>query len=164
MPDSLREAAYALGTKWKMISRLRCLISGMTRYPAGYCAYCRETAPLLLTAPSNYPGAPTSTIVNLPVTILPAMSLLAEWQIISLGGRADYYPVRTRREYSGALFSRRKHGYKDIVGPISVASGIILRRGGCGAYEWRVCSSMAETARVRFRPGDLNFNTANSMP
>lgn len=58
VPDSLREAAYALGTpKWKMISAITLkasVIRDYDRYPAGDCpGIAGEIAPLLFTALSN---------------------------------------------------------------------------------------------------------------
>lgn len=42
-----------------------------------------------------------------------AMSPFAEWQQL-LGGRADYYPVRTAAEYSGACCFSRKARLKTL--------------------------------------------------
>lgn len=92
VPDSLREAAYALGTpKWKMISAitLKASVSGYDRDPAGYRPYRRETAPLLFTALSNqfWSTDMMQPIANLPVTIFKfAMSPFAEWQQLAWAG------------------------------------------------------------------------------
>lgn len=114
VPDSLREAAYALGTpKWKMISAitLKASISGiMTGILLAIARIAGETAPLLFTALSNqfWSTDMMQPIANLPVTIFKfAMSPFAEWQQL-LGGRADYYPVRTAAEYSGACCFREE--------------------------------------------------------
>src|SRR5471030_614699 len=83
VPDSLREAAYALGTpKWKMISAitLKASVSGIM---AG------ETAPLLFTSLSNqfWSTDMMQPIANLPVTIFKfAMSPFGEWQQLAWAG------------------------------------------------------------------------------
>ena len=92
VPDSLREAAYALGTpKWKMISAitLKASVSGLSRGAAGDCPYCGETAPLLFTSLSNqfWSTDLMQPIANLPVTIFKfAMSPFAEWQSLAWAG------------------------------------------------------------------------------
>ena len=75
VPDSLREAAYALGTpKWKMISAitLKASVSGiMTGILLAIARIAGETAPLLFTALSNqfWSTDMMQPIANLPVTI-----------------------------------------------------------------------------------------------
>ena len=74
VPDSLREAAYALGTpKWKMISAitLKASVSGiMTGILLAIARIAGETAPLLFTALSNqfWSTDMMQPIANLPVT------------------------------------------------------------------------------------------------
>ncbi|XNM82127.1 ABC transporter permease subunit [Escherichia coli] len=117
MPDSLREAAYALGTpKWKMISAitLKASVSGiMTGILLAIARIAGETAPLLFTALSNqfWGTDMMQPIANLPVTILKfAMSPFADGTT-GLGRGIDYYPVRTAAEHSGArCFWKNKHG------------------------------------------------------
>ena len=74
-PNSLREAAYALGTpKWKMILRITLKASASGILTGVLLAIARisgETAPLLFTALSNqfWSSDLTQPIANLPVTI-----------------------------------------------------------------------------------------------
>lgn len=109
VPDTLREAAYALGTpKWKIVLSLTLKASTSGIITGVLLAIARiagETAPLLFTALSNqfwsldlsYP------IANLPVTIFKfAMSPFAEWQQLALGGCTANYAVRAVTEHSGA--------------------------------------------------------------
>lgn len=93
VPDSLREAAYALGTpKWKMISAitLKASVSGiMTGILLAIARIAGETAPLLFTALSNqfWSTDMMQPIANLPVTIFKfAMSPFAEWQQLAWAG------------------------------------------------------------------------------
>lgn len=75
VPNSLREAAYALGTpKWKMILRITLKASASGILTGVLLAIARisgETAPLLFTALSNqfWSSDLTQPIANLPVTI-----------------------------------------------------------------------------------------------
>ena len=93
VPDSMREAAYALGTpKWKMISAitLKASISGIiTGVLLAIARIAGETAPLLFTALSNqfWTTDMMQPIANLPVTIFKfAMSPFAEWQSLAWAG------------------------------------------------------------------------------
>ncbi len=93
VPDSLREAAYALGTpKWKMISAitLKASVSGIiTGVLLAIARIAGETAPLLFTALSNqfWSTDMMQPIANLPVTIFKfAMSPFAEWQSLAWAG------------------------------------------------------------------------------
>lgn len=93
VPDSLREAAYALGTpKWKMISAitLKASVSGIiTGVLLAIARIAGETAPLLFTALSNqfWSTDLMQPIANLPVTIFKfAMSPFAEWQSLAWAG------------------------------------------------------------------------------
>ena len=93
VPDSLREAAYALGTpKWKMISAitLKASISGiLTGILLAVARIAGETAPLLFTSLSNqfWSTDMMQPIANLPVTIFKfAMSPFAEWQQLAWAG------------------------------------------------------------------------------
>ncbi|KQN53897.1 phosphate ABC transporter permease PstA [Erwinia sp. Leaf53] len=93
VPDSLREAAYALGTpKWKMISSitLKASISGiLTGVLLAIARIAGETAPLLFTSLSNqfWSTDMMQPLANLPVTIFKfAMSPFAEWQSLAWAG------------------------------------------------------------------------------
>lgn len=93
VPDSLREAAYALGTpKWKMISAitLKASISGiLTGVLLAVARIAGETAPLLFTSLSNqfWSTDMMQPLANLPVTIFKfAMSPFAQWQGLAWAG------------------------------------------------------------------------------
>ncbi|MEW5290387.1 MULTISPECIES: phosphate ABC transporter permease PstA [Erwinia] len=93
VPDSLREAAYALGTpKWKMISAitLKASISGiLTGVLLAVARIAGETAPLLFTSLSNqfWSTDMMQPLANLPVTIFKfAMSPFAGWQSLAWAG------------------------------------------------------------------------------
>lgn len=93
VPDSLREAAYALGTpKWKMISAitLKASVSGIiTGVLLAVARIAGETAPLLFTSLSNqfWSTDMMQPLANLPVTIFKfAMSPFAEWQNLAWAG------------------------------------------------------------------------------
>lgn len=93
VPDSLREAAYALGTpKWKMISAitLKASVSGIiTGVLLAIARIAGETAPLLFTSLSNqfWSTDMPQPIANLPVTIFKfAMSPFTEWQELAWAG------------------------------------------------------------------------------
>lgn len=93
VPDSLREAAYALGTpKWKIISAitLKASVSGIiTGVLLAIARIAGETAPLLFTALSNqfWSTDLSHPIANLPVTIFKfAMSPFADWQQLAWAG------------------------------------------------------------------------------
>lgn len=86
VPDTLREAAYALGTpKWKMISAItmKASLSGiLTGVLLAVARIAGETAPLLFTSLSNqfWSTDLMQPIANLPVTIFKfAMSPFVEW-------------------------------------------------------------------------------------
>lgn len=93
VPDTMREAAYALGTpKWKMISAitLKASVSGIiTGVLLAIARIAGETAPLLFTALSNqfWSTDMMQPVANLPVTIFKfAMSPFAEWQSLAWAG------------------------------------------------------------------------------
>ena len=93
VPDSLREAAYALGTpKWKMISAitLKASVSGIiTGVLLAIARIAGETAPLLFTSLSNqfWSTDLMQPIANLPVTIFKfAMSPFSQWQEMAWAG------------------------------------------------------------------------------
>ncbi|MBT0723683.1 phosphate ABC transporter permease PstA [Rosenbergiella sp. S61] len=93
VPDSLREAAYALGTpKWRMILSitLKASLSGiMTGVLLAIARIAGETAPLLFTALSNqfWSNDMSQPLANLPVTIFKfAMSPFAQWQSLAWAG------------------------------------------------------------------------------
>ncbi|HET7793094.1 MAG TPA: phosphate ABC transporter permease PstA [Rhizobacter sp.] len=93
IPNSLREAAYALGTpKWRVISSvtLKAARAGvMTGVLLAFARIAGETAPLMFTALSNQfwsanLGAP---MANLPMTIWKfAMSPYENWQKLAWAG------------------------------------------------------------------------------
>ncbi len=93
VPDSLREAAYALGTpKWKMILSLTLKAAGsgiMTGVLLAIARIAGETAPLLFTALSNqfWSTDMQQPLANLPVTIFKfAMSPFIGWQNLAWAG------------------------------------------------------------------------------
>jgi phosphate transport system permease protein len=93
VPNSLREAAFALGApKWKVIMMvtLRAAKSGVvTGILLALARISGETAPLLFTALSNqfYSTDLTEPMANLPVTIFKfAMSPFADWQGLAWAG------------------------------------------------------------------------------
>lgn len=93
VPDSLREAAYALRTpKWRMIRAitLKASISGiLTGVLLAIARITGETAPLLFTSLSNqfWSIDLQHSIANLPVTIFKfAMSPFNEWQKLAWAG------------------------------------------------------------------------------
>lgn len=93
VPDSLREAAYALGApKWKVILMvsLRAARAGVvTGVLLALARISGETAPLLLTALSNqfWNLDMTEPMASLPVTIFKfAMSPFTSWQQLAWAG------------------------------------------------------------------------------
>lgn len=93
VPDSLREAAFALGTpKWKTISAitLKASLSGiLTGVLLAVARIAGETAPLLFTSLSNqfWSTDMMQPLANLPVTIFKfAMSPFARWQSLAWAG------------------------------------------------------------------------------
>lgn len=93
VPDSLREAVFALGApKWIMVTRvtLRASAAGiLTGVLLAVARVSGETAPLLFTALSNqfWTLDMNQPIANLPVTIFKfAMSPYKDWQEIAWGG------------------------------------------------------------------------------
>jgi phosphate transport system permease protein len=93
IPNSLREAAYALGTpQWKVILRitLKAARAGvMTGVILAVARISGETAPLLFTALSNqfWSLDLTRPMANLPVTIFKfAMSPFSNWQELAWAG------------------------------------------------------------------------------
>ncbi len=87
VPDTLREAVFALGTpKWKVISKvtLRASVAGiLTGVLLAVARISGETAPLLFTALSNqfWSLDMNQPIANLPMTIFKfAMSPYKDWQ------------------------------------------------------------------------------------
>lgn len=93
VPNSLREAAIALGTpKWRMVLAitLRASLSGiLTGVLLAVARIAGETAPLLFTALSNqfFSLDISQPMANLPVTIFKfAMSPFAEWQSLAWAG------------------------------------------------------------------------------
>lgn len=93
IPNSLREAAYALGTpKWKVISAvtLRAARAGVvTGVLLALARIAGETAPLLFTALSNqfWSSSLTEPMASLPVTIFKfAMSPYENWRELAWAG------------------------------------------------------------------------------
>ena len=118
VPDSLREAAYALGTpKWKMIAAitLKASVSGiMTGILLAIARIAGETAPLLFTALSNqfWSTDMMQPIANLPVTIFKfAMSPFAEWQQLAWAGVLIItLCVLLLNILARVVFAKNKHG------------------------------------------------------
>ena len=93
VPNSLREAVYALGTpKWKVITKvtLRASLAGiMTGILLAVARISGETAPLLFTALSNqfWTLDMNKPMATLPVTIFKfAMSPFPDWQRMAWAG------------------------------------------------------------------------------
>lgn len=93
VPDSLREAVFALGTpKWKVITKvtLRASIAGIvTGILLAVARVAGETAPLLFTSLSNqfWTLDLNKPMATLPVTIFKfAMSPYADWQRLGWAG------------------------------------------------------------------------------
>lgn len=93
VPNTLREAAYALGApRWQVILKitLKASISGIvTGVLLAIARIAGETAPLLFTSLSNqfWSTDLTNPIANLPVTIFKfAMSPFIEWQQLAWVG------------------------------------------------------------------------------
>ena len=93
VPNSLREAAFALGTpKWKMVLSITVKSSYAGIVTGVLLAVARiagETAPLLFTALSNqfWTSDLNKPMANLPVTIFRfAMSPFTEWQQLAWAG------------------------------------------------------------------------------
>src|SRR5699024_5914771 len=118
LPDSLREAAYALGTpKWKMISAitLKASVSGiMTGILLAIARIAGETAPLLFTALSNqfWSTDMMQPLANLPVTIIKfAMRPFAEWQQLACAGVLIItLCVLLLNILARVVFAKNKHG------------------------------------------------------
>ncbi|BAO86974.1 phosphate ABC transporter permease PstA [Caballeronia cordobensis] len=93
VPNTLREAAFALGTpKWKMVMSitLKASIGGIvTGVLLAVARIAGETAPLLFTALSNqfFSWDMNQPVANLPVTIYKfAMSPFPQWQSLAWAG------------------------------------------------------------------------------
>ena len=93
VPDSLREAAYALGApKWKVVLMISLRAARAGVLTGGLLALARisgETAPLLLTALSNlfWNSNMSEPMASLPVTIFRfAMSPFLSWQRLAWAG------------------------------------------------------------------------------
>ena len=118
VPDSLREAAYALGTpKWKMIAKitLKASVSGIiTGVLLAIARIAGETAPLLFTSLSNqfWSTDLNEPIANLPVTIFKfAMSPFSQWQELAWAGvLLITLCVLFINIIARVLFAKNKHG------------------------------------------------------
>ncbi len=93
VPDSLREAAAALGApRWKVIAMVtyRAAVQGMlTGVLLAVARISGETAPLLFTALNNqfWSNNLNAPMANLPVVIFQfALSPYADWQALAWGG------------------------------------------------------------------------------
>jgi len=93
IPDTLREAAFALGApKWQVIAKVtfRASLAGvMTGIMLAVARISGETAPLLFTALSNqfWSMNLNAPMANLPVTIFKfAMSPFKDWQELAWAG------------------------------------------------------------------------------
>ena len=118
VPDSMCEAAYALGTpKWKMIASitLKASVSGIiTGVLLAIARIAGETAPLLFTALSNqfWSTDMMQPLANLPVTIFKfAMSPFAEWQSLAWAGVLIItLCVLVLNIVARVIFAKGKHG------------------------------------------------------
>lgn len=118
VPDSLREAAYALGTpRWKMITAitLKASLSGIiTGVLLAVARIAGETAPLLFTSLSNqfWSTDMMQPVANLPVTIFKfALSPFDEWQQLAWAGVLIItLCVLLLNILARLLFASRKHG------------------------------------------------------
>ena len=118
VPDSMREAAYALGTpKWKMISAitLKASVSGiLTGVLLAIARIAGETAPLLFTALSNqfWSTDMMQPLAHLPATIFKfAMSPFAEWQSLAWAGVLIItLCVLLLNILARVVFTKSKHG------------------------------------------------------
>ena len=117
VPDTMREAAYALGTpKWRMILAitLKASVSGIiTGVLLAIARIAGETAPLLFTALSNqfWSTDMMQPIANLPVTIYKfAMSPFSQWQSLAWAGvLLITLCVLLLNIVARVIFSKRKH-------------------------------------------------------
>lgn len=117
VPDTLREAAYALGTpKWKMILAitLKASVSGIiTGVLLAIARIAGETAPLLFTALSNqfWSTDMSQPLANLPVTIYKfAMSPFSQWQSLAWAGVLIItLCVLLLNIVARMIFAKRKH-------------------------------------------------------
>lgn len=118
VPDSLREAAYALGApRWKMVTAitLKASVSGIvTGVLLAIARIAGETAPLLFTSLSNqfWSTDMAQPIANLPVTIFKfVLSPFAEWQQLAWAGVLIItLCVLLLNILARVLFARGKHG------------------------------------------------------
>ncbi|WP_025901573.1 phosphate ABC transporter permease PstA [Tatumella sp. UCD-D_suzukii] len=117
VPDTMREAAYALGTpKWRMILAitLKASVSGiMTGVLLAIARIAGETAPLLFTALSNqfWSTDMMQPLANLPVTIYKfAMSPFPQWQNLAWAGVLIItLCVLLLNILARVIFTKRKH-------------------------------------------------------
>ena len=117
VPDTMREAAYALGTpKWRMIVAitLKASVSGIiTGVLLAIARIAGETAPLLFTALSNqfWSTDMMQPLANLPVTIYKfAMSPFSQWQSLAWAGVLIItLCVLLLNILARVIFSKRKH-------------------------------------------------------
>ncbi len=117
VPDTMREAAYALGTpKWRMILAitLKASVSGIiTGVLLAIARIAGETAPLLFTALSNqfWSTDMMQPLSNLPVTIYKfAMSPFSQWQSMAWAGVLIItLCVLLLNILARVIFTKRKH-------------------------------------------------------
>lgn len=116
VPDSLREAAYALGTpKWKLVNlvTLRAAKAGvLTGILLAFARIAGETAPLLFTALNNQFF---STNLNAPMANLPnviyqfAMSPYADWHSLAWAAALIIGLTVLAANIAARYLSRNKH-------------------------------------------------------
>ncbi len=147
MPDSLpREAAYAL--KYAEVEDdLRDYAESLylrdyDRYPAGYCAYAGETAPLLFTALSNqfWSTDMMQPIANPLVTIFKFAMSPPFCRMATISPRAGVptQPAVLLVILARVLFSASEENTLKTLWPdVAAPSGIILRK-------WRMRRWMSE--------------------
>ncbi|OOF43556.1 phosphate ABC transporter, permease protein PstA [Rodentibacter rarus] len=116
VPNSLREAAYALGTpKWKMVSMvtLKAAKTGiLTGVLLAFARISGETAPLLFTALNNqfFSSNMDQPIANLPNVIYQfAMSPYNDWQALAWSGALLIALIVLLANISARILGRKKH-------------------------------------------------------
>lgn len=116
VPDSLREAAYALGTpKWKMVIMvsLKAAKTGvLTGVLLAFARISGETAPLLFTALNNqfFSSDMNQPIANLPNVIYQfAMSPYKDWQSLAWSGALLIALTVLFANITARILGRKKH-------------------------------------------------------
>ena len=116
VPNSLREAAYALGTpKWKMVMMvsLKAAKTGvLTGILLAFARISGETAPLLFTALNNqfFSSDMSQPIANLPNVIYQfAMSPYEDWQSLAWSGALLIALTVLITNIAARVLARKKH-------------------------------------------------------